>query len=560
MKIKESNISFGMTFSEGISEFKKNGKKNLFENIITLQTIEEDQNLSQDEKNSLLYILNSDISPFEKRLRIMRALDRGKEFSSKIAIVLRKNIGRMEMISEIMSIFRDHYTKSDILKKDFGEVLTSGEVVKMMISEIDDDFWKTPYDKNGNIKRVLETSNGSGIFLWYVIYKFMIGLSEFISDENDRYKFIIENMIYACEIQKYKMFNWLCIADIHDEYDLNVYCGSFLSVDKKGNYKSNLDGDFDKHMKEVWGINRVSLIISNPPYQKSDGGGTGSSAIPIYNLFIEKSINISDKLIFIIPSRWMAGGKGLNKFRKMMIEGNKITFIKDIKNSDNIFKNTSISGGVCYFEWNNDYNGKCRFNDELELRSLSEFDVLIRDEMSIRILNKVLSTCSSFLDNSVLSRNPYRIIDTYDKINNGILTFTKNGLKYTDKINDRYGIFNKYKVLISKADGAAYSSGRIVSKYKILDPGIASTETYLVCGTFDDKKSAENFGNYLLTKFARFMLSLRLISQNNSSDKFKWVPNLIDYTISYNDEYLFNYFKLDDKEIKFINENIKNLE
>jgi hypothetical protein len=309
---REENISFGMTFSEGRSEFKKKGKKNLFEDIITIQTIEEDENLSQEEKNNLLDILKSGISPFEKRLRIMRALDRGKEFSSKIALVLRKNLGKMDMIEEIMLIFRDHYTKSDILKKDLGEVLTSGKVVKMMVSEIDENFWKSPYDKNGNIKRVLETSNGSGIFLWYVIHKFMHGLVDFIKNEDERYKFIIENMIYACEIQKLKMFNWLCIADIHDEYDLNVYCGSFLSVDKKGNYTSDLDGDFDKHMKEVWGINRVSLIISNPPYLKN-----------LHLLFLLKSKNISDEVIFIHPSPWL--------FRNSSIKIDILDNLKKIK-------------------------------------------------------------------------------------------------------------------------------------------------------------------------------------------------------------------------------------
>jgi len=349
MEIRENNnIVFGMTFSNGIPDFKKNGRKNLFEDIITIQTIEEDENLSNDDKLKLLDILNSDITPFEKRIRVMRALDKEKEFSSKIAIILSRNLGKMKMIKEIMLIFRDYYIKSDILKKDFGEVLSPSSLVHDMILEIDDNFWVSAYDEDGNIKKVLETSNGSGIFLWFVIYKFMIGLKDFIEDENDRYKFIIENMVYACELQKSKMFNWLCIADIHDEYDLNVYCGSFLSTDKKGNYTSELDGDFDKHMKDVWGIDKVSLSLSNPPYQSDIEGN--KRAKPIYNLFTEKSINISDMVLFITPSRWLAGGFGLDNFRKMMFNRTDIKLIKSFDNSEKIFgSNVDIVGGVSYF-------------------------------------------------------------------------------------------------------------------------------------------------------------------------------------------------------------------
>lgn len=552
MQITEiQNMTYGMTFSEGLKNYKEKNDKSIFERIITVNTIEEDENLSIEEKNRLISILNSEMNPFEKRIRIMRALDREKEFSSKIAIVLQKRLGKMDMAESILKIFRDYYTNSDILKKDFGEVLTGFDTVKLMISEIEPEFWTSPYNNEGGIKRILETSNGSGIFLWYVICKLMYGLKNYkdskinLEDDDYRYKFIIENMIFACELQKSKMFNWLCTTDLYDEYDLNVYCGSYLDV------------EFDIHMKEVWGIDKFTLTISNPPYQKSDGGGTGSSAIPIYNLFIEKTIKISDRLVFIIPSRWMAGGKGLDKFRKMMISSNRITFIKDIKNSDNIFKNTSISGGVCYFEWNNGHNDKCRFNDEVDLRDLAEYDVLLRDYMSIQILEKVLVKDINFLNEKVLSRNPYRITD----VNNTgtIPTITKDGLKYTNNIVDRYNIIDKYKVLISKADGAAYAAGRIISKYKIAEPGVASTETYLVCSVFDDRKSAENFGDFLLTKFSRFMLSLRLISQNNSSDKFKWVPNFNDYSRPYSDTYLYEYFGLDDDEILFIENNIKTL-
>jgi hypothetical protein len=86
--------------------------------------------------------------------------------------------------------------------------------------------------------------------------------------------------------------------------------------------------------------------------------------LPLYNEFIEKYIDKCVYMTFIVPSRWFSGGKGLDKFRKMMLAHTDIYLIKHHDNASQIFGNSvSIEGGVNYFIKNKNYNGLCKYND-----------------------------------------------------------------------------------------------------------------------------------------------------------------------------------------------------
>lgn len=92
-------------------------------------------------------------------------------------------------------------------------------------------------------------------------------------------------------------------------------------------------------------------------------GGTGSSAVPIYQKFIEQSMKLKPKyLTMIIPARWFTGGKGLDSFRATMIKDRRIKTLHDYINASDCFLNVSIEGCVCYLLYDTDYNRKAEIH------------------------------------------------------------------------------------------------------------------------------------------------------------------------------------------------------
>jgi site-specific DNA-methyltransferase (adenine-specific) len=319
-------------------------------------------------------------------------------------------------------------------------------------------------------------------------------------------------------------------------------------------------------------------VVGNPPYQmqsdaQKERDGGKSQAKSIYHLFVEAIIDglNPDLLSLIIPSRWMTGGMGLDKHRERMMNDKRIKKIVHFPNPKEVFETVSIAGGVNYFLWNKNYNDKCAFcvGNTKTFRFLSEYDIVVQDNNAIDILDKVRKVSNKWISQKCLSNKPFGLSTNFSDwkklgvkcVNIGKKEFFVEEKSFTDKNN----IFNKWKVCTSKATSEGNITDdnlglkKIVSNFFIIEPNVICTETYIVVNVFDKKEEAENFLSYMRTKFFRFMLGLRVVTQDINKEKFSWVPDVEDYTAKWTDEELYKKYNLTRQEINYIESKIKNI-
>ena len=322
---------------------------------------------------------------------------------------------------------------------------------------------------------------------------------------------------------------------------------------------------------------KFSAIVGNPPYQIMDGGAK-ASALPIYQLFVESSEQLRPLAIsMIMPSKWFAGGKGLDVFRENTRVDRHLEYMYDFVNAKDLFPTASIGGGICYFLWRANYEGKCTFTNVLaghsstKARYLDQFDVVVRYNDAINIIDTALPEGTKTIADIMLSRNPFGPSSNVrgDKIPSAsqIALVTSQGTYYVDPaivtVNKEY--VDAWKVSISKVTcehaGEPDKNGqlKVLSSLRTLAPNTACTDSYLIIGKFSSQKEADNLRSYLATKFARFMLLMAVSSINLSKDKFRFVP-LQDFSRPWTDSDLYAKYNLTDDEIAYIEQLIKPME
>lgn len=339
---------------------------------------------------------------------------------------------------------------------------------------------------------------------------------------------------------------------------LETYAYAFIHAD---NIKTRVAEIFGEAMQ-------FDVIIGNPPYQLSDGG-YGTSAAPIYQLFVEKALELEPRFaVFVTPSRWMAGGKGLDKYRQRMLSDKRMRSLVDYPKLYEGFPGVKIRGGISYFLWDRDHNGPCEVQTIWDgeptgpavARYLDAYDILVRRNEAVPILEKVRAKGESTLYLRVSSGKPFGLRTFFhgntnlNGLKNPVKLFGSQKISWVERgaISTNSAWIDEWKVLMTAVQGtSAAVETKFLSKPIIAEPGTACTETYLVAGRFDTEAEVNNYAKYLRTRFVRFLVSLRKSTQHATRDVYSFIPDLL-LDQEWTDAKLYKRYGLTKEEILFI--------
>ena len=476
------------------------------------------------------------------------------------------------------------------------EVFTPPKLANAMLEILPQELFASPETT------FLDPVCKSGVFLREIARRLNEGLKDKIPDDQARADHILTKQVFGLAITELTSLisrrSLYCSKTANGKYSIAT---KFDSAD--GNLRlpkakhvwqgkkckhcgANKDAyDRDSSLEEyaypfIHGVDprklfnmKFDVIIGNPPYQLSDGGH-GKSASPIYHQFVTQAKKLEPRyLVMITPSRWFGGGKGLDKFRNEMLNDRRISHIFDFPKLYDVFPGVKIRGGVSYFLWERDHADMCTVQTMWDgkplgkpvKRSLNAYDIFVRQNEAISILEKVRSyrvndQPESTLDKRISSRKPFGFPTNY----HGVAAKTKLAVpvqlygsqKITwierDKIQVKTDWIDKWKVLLTRLQGtSAAVETQFVSNPIVAAPGSACSETYLVAGTFGKKREADYYAEYLRTRFARFLVSLRKVTQDATKDVYAFVPD-IPLDREWTDLALYERYGLSKKEIGLI--------
>jgi len=378
------------------------------------------------------------------------------------------------------------------------EVFTPPELANQMLDTLE-QAWA---ESNGGTSiwadptvTFLDPFTKSGVFLREIVRRLTAGLASQIPDLDERVDHILTKQVYGIGITRLTALlarrSVYCSKDAMGKHSIaksfdrdwgNIwfertehtwagekcaYCGAGKSGYGRGD-------DLETHayafihatdpralLAKMFGADvQFDVIIGNPPYQLNDGGGTGSSARPIYQLFIQQAQRLEPRyLSMVVKANWYTGGKGLDEFRSTMLADRRLRRLTDFPDSRQAFDGVDIAGGVCFFLWDRDNQGDCVVesrigSDTLTVtRRLDEYPVFVRDNRALLIVEKVRAACQKSLSARVSARNPFTVDTDHERDSVGDLYLYASGTDgrvNREHVARGHGLIDAWKVLVSK--------------------------------------------------------------------------------------------------------------
>jgi site-specific DNA-methyltransferase (adenine-specific) len=480
------------------------------------------------------------------------------------------------------------------------EVFTPPQLVNRILDLLPPELWT---DRKATF---LDPGCKSGVFLREIAKRLDKGLETQIPNRQKRINHIFKNQLYGLAITELTALlsrrSVYCSKNANGKYSVCeafhnpdgnirfgrvehvwkngccVYCGASKDAYDRGPELETHAYQFlhvDKP-EELFNM-KFDVIISNPPYQMGAAGSTRD--IPIYNQFVDQAKKLKPRFLsMIIPSRWMASGLGLSEFRRTMLEDRRIRKLVDYERMDAVFPGVDFEGGVCFFLWDRDNEGDCDVTtisgDEVVgpvPRKLSEFDVFVRDIRALKILRKVLKAGEASITDILSVDKEFGWTSNFEGFHKNkqgpsdvALHYNRKGKRLIGWINRKdigksAHLIDTWKVMIPQAYGERGTRpATVLGPSFIAESPSVCTQTYLFFHVESEKK-ARSLNSYLRTRFFRFLVSLRKITQHATRSTYTWVPQQT-WDRNWTDEALQEKYNLTKDDVAFIESRIRPVE
>lgn len=338
-------------------------------------------------------------------------------------------------------------------------------------------------------------------------------------------------------------------------------------------------------------------VIGNPPYNEDfeNSGDNGNFAKPVYNQFIDAAYQVSDKVELIHPARFLFNAGSTPKaWNEKMLNDPHFKVLSYEADSSKVFSNTDIKGGIAisYRGADKSFGAIKTFTAFSELDGIVSKAAVTNENYSIASivytqvrfdLEALYADCPEY--RSVIGSNGkdrrFRN-NAFDKIklftdiptnadDIKVLGILKNKrtwkyipLKYVDMSHEN---INKWKVLVPRANGSG-ALGEVLSTPLIGEPLIGYTQSFIGIGSFDTEYEAIAVIKYIKSKFARVILGVLKVTQDNDRGVWKLIPlqdftpnSDIDWSKSIHeiDLQLYRKYSLSEDEIEFIETHVKEM-
>ena len=342
---------------------------------------------------------------------------------------------------------------------------------------------------------------------------------------------------------------------------------------------------------------KFDFVIGNPPYQEEKAD---TSDKPVYDKFMEAAYKVGEKVELITPARFLFNaGKTPKDFNRRMLNDRHFKVL-ECAPADKYFKGVDIEGGVAITlrDETKNFGAIGTFIPIAELESVHQkvcvnnpnfnpFSQIIYAPESFHFTKKFhednpnAAALLSAGHADDLTTNIFDKLRDYffdikpDDGNDYIKIF---GLLKNQRVykwirrayirNDNN--LDKFKVILPKSNGSGslyeVSNTPLIGTPLIGEPAQGCTQTFITIGAFDTAAEAQACLAYVKSKFARVMLGILKVTQDNKTATWSKVP-LQDFNPATSDidwsgnidAQLYRKYGLDDAEINFIETHVKEM-